>query len=106
MTPEIVFHSAPELDDSERVLGGELDDTSTDVALDHAERAAVQRAVRVIKVDMIQGIEELEAQLKTLLFRDIELTAQRDIDIEISWATQRIRSCIAKGSQNVRSERR
>jgi hypothetical protein len=77
-------------DESERVLPRELYDARANVALDHAERTVVKGAVRIIEVDVVQGIEELKPQLKTLLFPDIELAAQCDVNVEIAGPSQRI----------------
>ena len=95
--------SPPEL---KGVLRRQLDDTWAGIAEENAERAVIQIAVRKIKVDVIQRIEELKAQLEAVPLRDIKLTTQRDVDIEIPGPHQRIRPRVAKCADSIRGERR
>src|SRR6185436_14700264 len=95
--------SPPEL---KGVLRRQLDNARAGIAEENAERAVIQIAVRKIKVDVIQRIEELKAQLEAVPLRDIKLTTQRDVDIEIPGPHQRIRPRVAKCADGIRGERR
>ena len=60
-------------------------------------RSVVDEVVRLREVRVIQSIEELRAELDSLLFGDCELLAQREIEHVLSWSYQRIPACIPEG---------
>src|SRR5262249_60903784 len=89
---------------SKRVLRRKLEDSWVLRTLDPPEIRRIQTGGRGIEIGVIQSVEKFEPQLYAMGFANLEHAHQAAIHVEEAGTDQRIVSCVAVGSRNIRAE--